>query len=89
VVVYIVIRHYFKDFLPGFGPLFSGTCCAGHTGLLHLQHFIVSSLPINQPQWVFILIAGVVVVFPISLGGGLGTRELGLVEGAKFHLDVR
>ena len=29
-----------------------------------------------------------VAVFPVSLGGGLGTRELVFVEGAKyFHLD--
>src|SRR4030095_333883 len=46
-------------------------------------------LPVDQPQWIFIfLIAAVVAVFPVSLGGGLGTREVVFVEGAKyFHLD--
>ena len=43
----------------------------------------------SQPEWIFIfLIASVVSVLPISLGGGLGTRELVFAEGANFfHLD--
>ena len=46
-------------------------------------------LPLNQGEWIFIfLIASVISVIPISLGGGLGTRELVFVEGAKyFGLD--
>jgi hypothetical protein len=47
------------------------------------------SIPFNQHAWVFIfLAASVISVLPISLGGGLGTRELVFVEGARyFHLN--
>jgi uncharacterized membrane protein YbhN (UPF0104 family) len=46
-------------------------------------------IPLNQPEWIFIfLVASVVSVLPISLGGGLGTREFVFVQGADyFHLD--
>ena len=41
------------------------------------------------PEWIFIsLVATVVAVLPLSLGGGLGTRELVFAEGATyFGLD--
>jgi uncharacterized membrane protein YbhN (UPF0104 family) len=56
---------------------------------MRLLHFIIPRLPVDQPQWIFIfLVAAVVAVFPVSLGGGLGTREVVFVEGAKyFHFD--
>jgi uncharacterized membrane protein YbhN (UPF0104 family) len=38
-----------------------------------------------QPEWIFIfLLASIVSVFPISMGGGLGTRELVFAEGARY-----
>ena len=45
-------------------------------------------LPI-QHEWIFIFLASAVIsVLPISLGGGLGTREVVFAEGAYFfHLD--
>ncbi len=53
---------------------------------------VLSSLyiPLRHPEWVFIfLVASVVSVLPISLGGGLGTREFVFVQGADyFHLDA-
>jgi uncharacterized membrane protein YbhN (UPF0104 family) len=92
IVLYLVIRFYFTDFLPGFWATFLWGIVVQVTQVICI-YCILSSLrlPINQPQWVFIfLIAAVVAVFPISLGGGLGTRELVFVEGAKyFHLDVQ
>jgi uncharacterized membrane protein YbhN (UPF0104 family) len=46
-------------------------------------------LPVWQHEWIFIFLAAAVIsVLPISLGGGLGTREVVFVEGARyFHLD--
>ncbi|MEI6946059.1 lysylphosphatidylglycerol synthase transmembrane domain-containing protein [Paraflavisolibacter sp. H34] len=82
------IRFFFKDFLPGFFPtLFWGLVVQGiQVGCVYL---ILASLGLPlQPQWLFIfLLASVVAVFPVSMGGGLGTRELVFAEGAKyFHL---
>jgi uncharacterized membrane protein YbhN (UPF0104 family) len=88
--LYVVIRLFFKDFLPGFWPTFAlgllvQLCQAG--GL----YLILASLniPVHVHEWIFIfLAASVVSVLPISLGGGLGTRELVFAEGARFfHLD--
>ncbi|HEV8271852.1 MAG TPA: hypothetical protein VGQ04_11150, partial [Chitinophagaceae bacterium] len=47
-------------------------------------------LPLHQSEWIFIfLVAAVITVIPISLGGGLGTREFVFVKGAEyFLLDV-
>lgn len=90
--LYLVIRLYFADFLPGFWPTFLWGLIVQLTQVFCVYCILLSlRLPINQPQWVFIfLIAAIVAVFPISLGGGLGTRELVFVEGAKyFHLDVQ
>lgn len=90
VVLYLVIRFYFTDFLPGFWPTFFWGLIVQITQVVCVYCILLSlGLPVSQPQWVFIfLIAAVVAVFPISLGGGLGTRELVFVEGAKyFHLD--
>ena len=54
-------------------------------------YFILLSLhiPWDQHEWIFIFLASAVVsVLPISLGGGLGTREVVFAEGARyFHLD--
>ena len=90
IALYLIVRLYFKDFLPGFWSTFIWGLIVQLTQVVCLYCILLSlRLPINQPQWVFIfLIAAVVAVFPISLGGGLGTRELVFVEGAKyFHLD--
>jgi uncharacterized membrane protein YbhN (UPF0104 family) len=88
--LYLVIRFYFKDFIPGFWSTFIWGLVVQLTQVVCVYSILLSlRLPINQPQWIFIfLVAAVVAVFPISLGGGLGTRELVFVEGAKyFHLD--
>ena len=88
--LYLVIRFYFRDFLPGFWPTFFWGLIVQLTQVVCIYCILLSlSLPVDQPQWVFIfLIAAVIAVFPVSLGGGLGTRELVFVEGAKyFHLD--
>ena len=92
IVLYLVIRFYFRDFMPGFWATFFWGIIVQVTQVACVYCILLSlRLPTNQPQWIFIfLLAAVVAVFPISLGGGLGTRELVFVEGAKyFHLDVQ
>jgi len=91
IVLYLIIRFYFKDFLPGFWSTFLWGLVVQLMQVICVYCILLSlHLPINQPQWVFIfLIAAVVAVFPVSLGGGLGTREVVFVVGAKFfHLDA-
>ncbi len=90
IALYFFIRFYFKDFLPGFWPTFLWGLIVQLTQVICVYCILLSlQLPVNRPAWVFIfLIAAVVAVFPVSLGGGLGTREVVFVEGAKyFHLD--
>ena len=91
IVLYLIIHFYFKDFLPGFWSTFLWGLVVQLMQVICVYCILLSlHLPINQPQWVFIfLIAAVVAVFPVSLGGGLGTREVVFVVGAKFfHLDA-
>jgi uncharacterized membrane protein YbhN (UPF0104 family) len=90
VVLYFAVRFYFKDFLPGFWATFVWGLLVQLTQVICIYCVLLSlGIPVDQPQWVFIfLVAAVVAVFPVSLGGGLGTREVVFVEGAKyFHLD--
>jgi uncharacterized membrane protein YbhN (UPF0104 family) len=88
--LYIVIRFFLKDFLSGFWPTFFwGLAVQGMMVLC--VYCIMQSLhvPLYQSEWIFIsLVAAVISVLPISLGGGLGTREVVFMEGAKyFELD--
>jgi uncharacterized membrane protein YbhN (UPF0104 family) len=86
----IVIRKFFKDFLSSFWTaLFLGLIVQAIqvVGV----YFILSAINIsvNHQEWIFIfLTASVVSVLPLSLGGGLGTREVVFAEGATyFGLD--
>jgi len=86
----VAVRFYFKDFLPGFWSTFAWGLLVQLTQVVCVYCILLSlGLPLDQPQWIFIfLVAAVVAVFPVSLGGGLGTREVVFIEGAKyFHLD--
>lgn len=88
--LYFTIRFFFNDFMSGFWSTFFWGLLVQLTQVVCVYCILLSlGLPVSQPQWIFIfLLAAVVAVFPISLGGGLGTRELVFVEGAKyFHLD--
>jgi len=88
--LYLIVRSYFKDFLAGFWLTFVWGLLVQLTQVICVYCILLSlRLPIEQPQWIFIfLVAAVIAVFPVSLGGGLGTREVIFVEGAKyFHLD--
>lgn len=89
-IAYLAIRFFFKDFLPGFFPTFLWGICVQVFQVVCLYCVLLSlHIPLQQSEWIFIfLVASVVSVLPISLGGGLGTREFVFVEGANyFHLD--
>ena len=88
--LYLVIRKWFNEFLPGFLPTFLSGILVQAIQVAGI-YFILSALHIsgNHQQWAFIFLsASVISVLPLSLGGGLGTREFVFVEGAGFfNLD--
>lgn len=83
--LYLVIRFFFPDFLPSFWPAFFWGLAVQAVQVICLYAILAA---IGQPslhEWIFIsLVATVISVLPISLGGGLGTRELVFAEGAGF-----
>lgn len=85
---YFVIRFLFKDFLQSFFPTFVWAMAVQLSQVVCVYFIMLSlHLPLLQHEWVFIfLLAAVISVLPISLGGGLGTRELVFAEGARFFL---
>jgi glycosyltransferase 2 family protein len=95
LALYLVVRFLFKDFIPGFWPTFFWGMAVQIFQVVCLYCVLLSlHVPLHQPEWIFIfLVASVVSVLPISLGGGLGTREVVFAEGATFfgldsHLGV-
>jgi uncharacterized membrane protein YbhN (UPF0104 family) len=89
---YFVIRFLFKDFLQSFFPTFLWALGVQFSQVVCVYFIMLSlHLPLWQHQWIFIfLLAAVISVLPVSLGGGLGTREFMFVEGSKFfHLDAQ
>lgn len=95
LALYLIVRFFFKDFLPGFWPTFFWGMAVQIFQVVCLYCVLLAlHLPLHQSEWIFIfLVASVVSVLPISLGGGLGTREVVFAEGARFfgldpHLGV-
>jgi hypothetical protein len=88
--LYFIIRNYFEDFIPGFPATFFWGIVVQAIQVTGV-YFILSALQIqaNHHEWIFIFLsASVISVLPLSLGGGLGTREVVFAEGATFfHLD--
>ena len=87
---YFVIRFLFKAFLQSFFPTFLWALAVQFSQVVCIYFIMLSlHLPLSQHEWIFIfLLAAVISVLPISLGGGLGTREFVFVEGSRFfHLD--
>ena len=93
--MYLLIRKLFKEFLRGFFPTFFWGIAVQGIQVLGV-YLILGALHIttNVHEWIFIFLsASVISVLPISLGGGLGTREVVFTEGAGFfaldpHLGV-
>jgi uncharacterized membrane protein YbhN (UPF0104 family) len=91
VALYLVVKYLFKDFLPGFWPTFFWGIAVQIFQVVCVYCILIGlHLPLHQSEWIFIfLVAAVITVIPISLGGGLGTREFVFVKGAEyFLLDV-
>lgn len=87
---YFGIRFLFKDFLQSFFPTFFWALAVQLSQVVCVYFIMLSlHLSLSQHEWIFIFLsAAVISVLPISLGGGLGTREFVFVEGARFfHLD--
>ena len=86
---YAGIRFMFPDFLRSFGTTFLWGLGVQIAQVICV-YFILLSLDLTlQPEWIFIFLASAVIsILPVSLGGGLGTREVVFAEGARFfHLD--
>ena len=91
IALYVVVRYFLKDFTPGFWPTFIWGIAVQVFQVVCVYCILLGlHLPLHQSEWIFIfLVAAVITVIPISLGGGLGTRELIFVEGARyFGLDI-
>jgi uncharacterized membrane protein YbhN (UPF0104 family) len=90
IVLYVVVRKLFREFLAGFFPTLLWGIAVQGIQVVGV-YLILSALHIdtNLHFWIFIfLAASVISVLPLSLGGGLGTREVVFTEGATFfHLD--
>jgi glycosyltransferase 2 family protein len=87
---YFATRYLFKDFLQSFFSTFLWALAVQLSQVICIYFIMLSlHLPLSQHEWIFIfLLAAVISVLPISLGGGLGTREFVFVEGSRFfHLD--
>jgi len=85
-ILYFIMQKFFPDFMPGFWPTFLLGAVVQLTILLCV-YFVLYALNIREDlnNYVFIfLIAVIVSVLPISVGGGLGVREFVIIEGARY-----
>lgn len=90
LALYLAVRFLFSDFRPGFWPTFFWGLAVQALQVVCLYCVLLSlRVPSDSAEWIFIfLVASVVSVAPISLGGGLGTREFVFLQGALyFSLD--
>lgn len=88
--LFFVTRRFFPDFLPGFWPTFFWGLAVQGIQVICLYTILAAlGIPVHHHEWIFIFLAAAVIsVLPLSLGGGLGTREFVFVEGARFfHLS--
>jgi len=88
VGLYFVIRFLFKSFLPSFFTTFFWALGVQLSQVVCVYFILLSlHIPLTQHEWIFVfLMAAVISILPISLGGGLGTREVVFAEGARFFL---
>ena len=87
--LYLAIRFFFKEFLPGFFPTFLWGLLVQSIQVVCVYCILLSLHMPPSDEWILIfLLSSVIAVFPVSMGGGLGTRELVFAEGAVyFQLD--
>jgi uncharacterized membrane protein YbhN (UPF0104 family) len=88
--LYSFIQFLFKDFKQGFWATFFIGVLVQAVQVVCIYAIMKSiNVSTNQSEWIFIFLASSAIsVLPISLGGGLGTREVVFAEGARFfHLQ--
>jgi uncharacterized membrane protein YbhN (UPF0104 family) len=87
---YIVVFYFFNQFIKSFVPTFFWGVLVQATQVICVYFLLLSLGAPLSSQWIFIfLLASIITVFPVSMGGGLGARELVFSEGAHyFHLDA-
>lgn len=88
ISLFVVVKYFLKEFMPGFWPTFFWGIAVQVFQVVCVYCILKGlHIPLYQSEWIFIfLMAAVITVIPISLGGGLGTRELVFVEGARFFV---
>jgi uncharacterized membrane protein YbhN (UPF0104 family) len=90
LLFYFIIRKFFKDFAIGFWSTLLLGLWVQLVQVVSIYFILIAlHIPVGHRQWIFIfLCASVVSVLPLSLGGGLGTREVVFAQGATyFQLD--
>jgi uncharacterized membrane protein YbhN (UPF0104 family) len=90
LILYLFIRFIFKNFLQGFLSTLLIGIIVQAVQIICVYCIMKSiSIPIVQSEWILVFLASSAIsVFPISFGGGLGTREVVFAEGARFfHLQ--
>ena len=83
---YFVVKYLFPYLLPGFFPTLLWGLAVQFLQVVCIYCILAGiGIPIRQHEWIFIFLASAVIsILPVSLGGGLGTRELVFAEGALF-----
>jgi uncharacterized membrane protein YbhN (UPF0104 family) len=83
--LYLVIRKWFRDFLPGFWQtLFWGVAVqvAQVIAIYLIMHAL--HMPLHHNEYILLfLISSMVAVLPLTIGG-LGARELVFLEGSRY-----
>jgi glycosyltransferase 2 family protein len=90
IILYLFIQFLFKNFKQGFSATFFIGVLVQAVQVVCVYAIMKSiGISANQSEWIFIFLASSAIsVLPISLGGGLGTREVVFAEGARFfHLQ--
>jgi glycosyltransferase 2 family protein len=85
-VLYSFVQFLFKDFKQGFWATFFIGVLVQAIQVVCVYAIMKSiNTSTDQSEWIFIFLASSAIsVLPISLGGGLGTREVVFAEGARF-----
>jgi glycosyltransferase 2 family protein len=85
VTLYLVIRSFFKDFLPSFySTLLLGTLVQASQVICAYLIMAALGIPAHVTEYIFIfLVSSVVAVLPLTIGG-LGIREVVFLEGSTY-----
>lgn len=87
---YLLLHFWFPYFLESFLSTLFMAFAVQLAQVIAIYCLMQSQdIPFERHEWVFIFLASAVIsILPLSLGGGLGTRELVFAEGARiFGLD--